>query len=63
VVVIGGGIEKAGEMVLGPVKKMVRSLTFGEFSRSPRIIPSILGEDAVSVGALAMAVENTLIKS
>lgn len=54
VVVIGGGIEKAGELILGPVRKAVRKLAFEEPASKARIIPSRLGEDAVSLGAVAL---------
>lgn len=54
VVVVGGGIEKAGELVLGPVKKAVRKLAFEEPASKVRIIPSKLGEEAVSFGAVAL---------
>ena len=54
VVVIGGGVEKAGELILGPVRKAVRKLAFEEPASRVRIIPSSLGEDAVASGAIAL---------
>ena len=54
VVVIGGGIEKAGEMILGSVRKAVRKLAFEEPASKVRIIPSRLGENAVALGAVAL---------
>lgn len=54
VVVIGGGVERAGELVLGPLRKSVRKLAFEEPASKVRIIPSALGEDAVALGAAAL---------
>jgi len=54
IVVIGGGVEKAGELILCPVRKTVRKLAFEEPASKVKIIPSALGEDAVSMGAVAL---------
>ena len=54
VVVIGGGIEKAGEVILGPIRRTVRKLAFEEPANKVRIIPSALGEDAVALGAASL---------
>ncbi|MBL7070940.1 MAG: ROK family protein, partial [Candidatus Omnitrophica bacterium] len=54
VVVIGGGIEKAGELLLGPIRRTVRKFAFEEPASKVRIIPSALGEDAVALGAASL---------
>lgn len=54
VVVIGGGIEKAGELILESIWRAVRKLAFEEPASKVRIIPSGLGENAVSFGAAAL---------
>ena len=54
VVVIGGGIEKAGELILNSIQKAVRKLAFEEPASRVRIIPSGLGEDVVSIGAACL---------
>ncbi len=54
VVVIGGGIEQAGELLLGPVKKTVRKLAFEEPANTVKIVPSRLGDSAVALGAAAL---------
>ena len=54
VVIIGGGVERAGELILGSVRKAVRKLAFEEAASKVRIIPSRLGEDAVAFGAVAL---------
>ncbi|MFH1867534.1 MAG: ROK family protein [Candidatus Omnitrophota bacterium] len=54
VVVIGGGVEQAGELLLGPVKKTVRQLAFEEPANTVKIVPSRLGDSAVALGAAAL---------
>lgn len=54
VVVIGGGIEKAGELILESLRKAVKKLAFEEPASRVRIIPSGLGEEAVSLGAACL---------
>lgn len=54
VVIIGGGIEKAGELLLGPIRRTVRKFAFEEPANKARIIPSALGEDAVALGAASL---------
>ncbi len=54
VVIIGGGIEKAGELILESIRKTVRKLAFEEPASRVRIMPSGLGEDAVSLGAACL---------
>lgn len=54
VVVIGGGIEKAEELILGPIKRTVRKLAFEEPASKVRIIPSALGDEAVALGAASL---------
>jgi predicted NBD/HSP70 family sugar kinase len=63
VVVIGGGIERAGELILDPIIKMVKKLAFAEQARIVKIIPSALGEDAVSLGAASLAVREIFLKA
>ena len=54
VVIIGGGIEKAGELLLGPIRRTIRKFAFEEPASKVRIIPSALGEDAVALGAASL---------
>jgi predicted NBD/HSP70 family sugar kinase len=50
-VVLGGGVGHSVDLLLGPVRETLRTLT----PLRPRIAPSRLGEDAVLLGALATA--------
>src|SRR3989338_6616543 len=58
-VVIGGGIEQAGPLLLESVKKMVRLYAFEEMANAVKIVPSRLGEDAVALGASALVIRDT----
>lgn len=54
VVVIGGGVEKAGELFLGSIRQVVKTLAFEEPANTVKIIPSRLGDSAVALGAAAL---------
>jgi len=54
VVVVGGGIEQAGELLLESVRKTVRQLAFEEPANTVKIVPSRLGDSAVALGAAAL---------
>lgn len=54
IVVVGGGVEKAGELFLGPIRQAVRSLSFEEPANTVKIIPSRLGDSAVALGSAAL---------
>ncbi|MDD5680486.1 MAG: ROK family protein [Candidatus Omnitrophica bacterium] len=54
VVVIGGGVEKAGELILEPIRQTVKKLAFQEPAARVRIIPSALGDEAVALGAASL---------
>ena len=62
VVAIGGNIVKAGEFVLKPVKNMVRKLALRSRSKV-RIVPSVLGEDCVVLGAATLAIREIFLKA
>ncbi|MBM3252956.1 MAG: ROK family protein [Candidatus Omnitrophica bacterium] len=63
IVVIGGGVEKAGELLLNPVKRTVRKLAFEESASIVKIIPSVLGENAVALGAASLVVREVFMKA
>ena len=54
VVVVGGGVERAGELFLGPIRQAVKALAFEEPANTVKIIPSRLGDSAVALGAAAL---------
>jgi predicted NBD/HSP70 family sugar kinase len=55
VVVIGGGLARAGEKFLRPVRKTVARLVIAHYRGNYRIIPAALGETVVVVGAALLA--------
>ena len=57
VVVIGGGIERAGSVLLDAIKRVVREKTFEEIGHQVRIVPTQLGENAVALGAVSLVIQ------
>ena len=62
-VVIGGGVEKAGEVILGPIRRTIRRFAFEEPAGKVRIVASILGEDAVALGAASLVLREIFTQS
>jgi len=58
VVVIGGGAEKAGAVLMDNLKKTVKEWSFEEATRSLKIIPAQLAENAVPLGAASLVIRN-----
>ena len=61
-IVIGGGIEKAGGLISEPIKKTVKKLSFKDRSSAVAIMPGILGDEAVSLGAASLAAREIFLK-
>ena len=57
VVVIGGGIEDAGPIFLDSIRKTVKILAVEEASNVVKIIPSILGDRVVAMGAATIVIQ------
>ena len=57
-VVIGGGIEAAGPVLIESVKKMVRMYAFEEMANAVKIVPARLGENAVAIGAASLVIRD-----
>jgi glucokinase len=57
VVVLGGGVTQAGEMLFGPVRQMVKERAMPVSRDTARVVPVELGDDAGLFGALAIARE------
>jgi glucokinase len=54
VVCIGGGLSQAGPLLFGPLEESLRAHARLEFTRSVRVLPAALGQDAGLVGAAAL---------
>jgi predicted NBD/HSP70 family sugar kinase len=57
-VVIGGGIEVAGPILIEAVKKMVRLCSFEEMANAVKIVPARLGGDCVAIGAASLVIRD-----
>lgn len=62
VVVVGGGVEKAGDLLMDPIKATVKKYAFEEPASTVKITPSLLGEDAIVLGAAALAAREVFIQ-
>ncbi|MDQ7850927.1 MAG: ROK family glucokinase [Armatimonadota bacterium] len=53
-VVFGGGVSKAGDLLLEPVRRVVRERAFQRPAAAVRIVPAALGDDVGVIGAAAV---------
>ncbi|MGQ0549205.1 MAG: ROK family protein [Armatimonadota bacterium] len=56
-VIIGGGVAKAGDLLFAPVRRIVLEEAFKRPAAAVRIVPAALGDDVGAVGAAAVAIE------
>ena len=61
-VVIGRGIEKAGNIFFDSLRKGINRWAFEESAKVARITPTSLGEDSVAVGAGALVTQKAFAK-
>jgi glucokinase len=54
-VVVGGGVARAGELLLGPVRRIVAAEAFERPAAAVQIVPAALGPRAGALGAAAAA--------
>ncbi|WP_244833993.1 ROK family protein [Clostridium sp. BJN0001] len=59
VVIMGGGVTKAGDIVFDTVRKVVDKRCFKSMASSVKIVPAGLGQDAGVIGAVALALLET----
>jgi glucokinase len=57
-IVVGGGVAKAGELVLDPIRRSVRSRTMELFNKNLRIVPAELGNDAGVIGNAELVLDS-----
>jgi len=62
IVVIGRGIEKGGDILLGAMRKAVDKWAFTEALKAVRIVATSLGDDAVALGAAALAMQSVFVE-
>ncbi len=63
VVVIGGGIEKAGSLLLEPVWRCVKKYAYEEPADLVDILPAHLGENAVALGAACWVIQEAFVQA
>ncbi len=63
VVVIGGGVEKAGDIFMDPLRAAVRKYGFEETMSVVKMTPSLLGENAIVLGAASLAAREVFIQA
>lgn len=63
VVVIGGGIERAGSLLLEPVWRCVKKYAYEEPASLVDVLPAQLKEDAVALGASCWVIRETFIQA
>jgi len=63
IVIIGGGIEKAGNLLLEPLRRTVRKWAFEEPANVVKIIPARLGEDSVALGAASVVIRDIFVQA
>ena len=63
VVVIGGGIEKAGSLLLEPVWRSVKRYAYEEPASLVDVLPAKLGENAVALGAACWVIREIFIQA
>ena len=63
VVIIGGGIEKAGSLLLEPVWRSVKKYAYEEPASLVDVLPAQLGENAVALGAACWVIREVFIQA
>lgn len=56
VVIVGGGMEKAGNIFLATIKETVKKWSFNHSLKRVKIVPARIGEEVVAVGAANLVV-------
>ena len=63
IVVIGGGIEHAGSMLLEPVWRSVKKYAYEEPASLVDVLPAQLGENAVALGAACWVIREVFVQA
>lgn len=61
-VVIGRGIEKAGDIFLEAVRASIKKWAYEESLKVARVVPTTLGEDSIACGAAALVMQQVFAK-
>lgn len=63
VVIVGGGVEKAGGLLFDQIEKTIEKLSLEKSKYSIKVLPSVLGERAVSLGAASVALRESFLEA
>lgn len=63
VVILGGGLEKTEQLLVGPITDIIGKLALKSKSESLKIISGKAGEDAVTIGAASLAIREIFCKN
>ncbi|MCX5665685.1 MAG: ROK family protein [Candidatus Omnitrophica bacterium] len=63
IVVIGGGVEKSGEVFMDAIKETVKKFAFEEPASVVKIVPTLLEDNSVVLGAAALAAREIFIEA
>ena len=63
VIVVGGGAAAAGELLLGPARRVLQARGSRPARDQVRVVPAALGPDAGFIGAAALALQRTLSRT
>jgi len=56
-VIVGGGIAQAGDVLWGPLLRTVHALALTESRRACRVVPAELGDDAGVMGGVTLVMQ------
>ncbi|MHB1131913.1 MAG: ROK family protein [Chloroflexota bacterium] len=56
-VIIGGGVGRAGELLLEPVRRAIQERAMPAFREGVQVVPAALGDDAGLLGATALVLD------
>ena len=62
VIVVGRGVETAGDIFFSAVRRSVRKWAYEESVKVVKIVPTSLGEDVVATGAAALIIQDVFAK-
>jgi glucokinase len=63
VIVIGGGIEQAGSLLLEPVWRSVKQYAYEEPASMVDVLPAQLGHNAVALGAACWVIREVFVQA
>jgi glucokinase len=57
IIVIGGGVAKAGDLLLVPIRRAIEARTSEVFHNKLRVLPAMLGNEAGMIGCAELALD------